>query len=163
TDRLQWLNLLRAERQVCQEHLLRRATRERTGEKKTLGVRAPEALQLARLVVALDTFGDYAGIECSRQSQDALDDGGTVGKHQALHERPIDLERVDRKLVQVAQRRIPGPEVVEIDFHAEFAQLAEHLRSDVRTVHQGRLRDFETEVARLQSRRVNRLFDDEQE
>src|SRR5437667_8091083 len=88
TDRLQWLDLLRAERQVCQEHLLRRATRERTGEKKTLGVRAPEALQLARLVVALDTFGDYAGIECSRQSQDALDDGGTVGKHQALHERP---------------------------------------------------------------------------
>ena len=142
---------LRAERLVGHEQFLDGPGRQRTREEEALGVRAPEALQLARLHVALDSFGDHAGVERSGQRQDALDDGRTVGEQQALHERAVDLERVDRKLVQVAQRRIAGPEVVEIDFHAEVAQLAEQLRGLVGAVHQRGLRDFEAEVARLQS------------
>ena len=75
------------------------------------------------------------------------------------NERSI-FERVDRQLVQVAQRRVAGAEVVEIDFHAEVAQLAQQLRGDGRAVHQRRLGDFEAQVARLQPGAVHRLLDD---
>src|SRR5204863_4823794 len=78
-------------------------------------------------------------------------------------ERSVDLERVDRQLVQVTQRRVAGPEIVQVDFHAEVAKLAEQLRGRVRAVHQRGLRDFEAKVARLQSGVMNRLLDEREE
>src|SRR2546428_51915 len=80
-----------------------------------------------------------------------------------LVERAVDLERVDRQLVQVTQRRIAGAEIVQIDFHAELAQLLEQFRGRGGAVHQRGLGDFETQVARLQSRVMNGLLDDREE
>ena len=98
------LALLRAEGRVGRQHLLDRRHRQRTREEKALRVSAAEALQLARLHLALDSFRDDAGLHRPSERQDAFDDRRTIGEKKALDEGPIDLERVDRQLVQMAQR-----------------------------------------------------------
>ena len=74
----------------------------------------------------------------------------TAGQQQAAHKRPVDLQGVHWQLVQVAQRRIARAEVVEIDLHAEIAQLAQHFRRDIRAVHQRRLGDLDPQIRGLQ-------------
>src|SRR6266851_2631382 len=118
----------RAKRTTGPDERLGRLHRQRTGEQEALSVRAAEPLQLSRLHLALNPFGHHAGFERAGQRQDALDNGGPPGKQQAVHERPVDLEGVHGQLVQVAQRRVAGPEVIEIDLHAEVAQFAKHER-----------------------------------
>ena len=49
----------------------------------------------------------------------------------AGHERAVDLQRVHRELLQVAQRTIAGAEVVEADPHADGAQLGSTPRTCV--------------------------------
>ena len=137
--------------------------RQRTREQVALRVRAAEPLELARLHFALDPFGDHAGVERPGQREDALDDGRTSGQQQAGDERSVDLERVHRQLVQVAQRRIAGPEVVEIDLDAEVAQLAQHVRGLAGTIQQRGLRDFHAQVGRPQPGLPHRLLDDARE
>ena len=46
------------------------------------------------------------------------------------HERPVDLDRVERQVLEVRQRRVAGPEVVEDELDAELAaQPAQRRRS----------------------------------
>src|SRR3546814_1520122 len=65
---------------------------------------------------SLDPLGDQADAERARQRGDRLDDrrvlraGGDVA-HEAL----VDLQAVDRKALEVAERRIAGAEVVDRD------------------------------------------------
>src|SRR5688500_337410 len=83
------------QRYVRGNELLGRLDRDRTREEEALRVRAAQALQLLRLLLVLDTFGDHPRVERSRQRQDALDDRRPVRLQEILHERPIDLQRVD--------------------------------------------------------------------
>src|SRR5436190_1377385 len=160
---LRRLGLFRAERTMGDEQIFDSLRRQRTREEIALGVRAPEAHELARLQLFLDAFGNHARLERSRQREDALDDRRAIREQQALDERAVDLERVDWQLVQMTQRREAAAEIVQIDLHAELPQLAEQLRGLIGAVHQRRLGDLESEVAWLQSRIMNGLLDDPQE
>ena len=81
---------------------------ERLGEQKALSVAATHVSQASQLTARLDTFSDDVRSNASRQPDNALDDGGllTLGAEVA-DKRPIDLERVDREPVKIAQRRVP--------------------------------------------------------
>ena len=94
------------ERYIPGEQRLDGVGAQRPREEVALGMRAPEALEFARLGWGLDAFGDHAGLERAGEREDAFDDRRAIGEQQACHERAVDLERVDRQLVQVAQRRV---------------------------------------------------------
>src|SRR4030095_9732541 len=99
-----------------------------------------------------------AGVQRACERQDAFDDGRTIREQKTAYERTIDLERVHRKLVQVAERRVAGTKIIEIDFHAEVAQPAQDLRDLHRILHQRRLGDLQPEVRWIQLGGVNRLL-----
>jgi hypothetical protein len=68
-----------------------------------------------------------------------------------VDERAVDLQRVDRQPAQVAERRIPGAEVIERDPHAELAHLAQLVAALVDRLHQHRFGDLEIEAAIFRS------------
>src|ERR1700687_1252041 len=100
--------------------------RKRPGEQVTLRPRAAQAAQRRDLLLGLDALGDDLDAEPLAEHEDGLDDLdlAVVGGHR-LYERAIDLERVDRQLVQVAERRIAGAEVVDSQLNAQRAQALE--------------------------------------
>src|SRR5438876_5970056 len=124
--------------------------RDRAGEEIPLGALAPEPPQELRLLQGLHAFGYDVDPEALSQHEDALDDLdlALVVSHGA-HEGTVDLEGVDGQLVQVAERRIPGPEVVDAQAHARGPQVRER-RSCRRTVSdQHALRQLEAKSRRL--------------
>src|SRR5262249_39677967 len=64
------------------------------------------------------------------------------------HERTIDLDGVDGKRAQVAQRRIAGAEVVERDADADVAKLPQNGFCRIGVVQQRGLGDLELEAMR---------------
>ena len=64
-------------------------------------------------------------------------------------ERDVDLERVDREVLQVRERRVAGAEVVDRDREAFVAQLVQHLADRVEVVQQARLGHLELDPRRL--------------
>src|SRR4029453_17616554 len=84
---------------------------------------AAEALELLRLHRAFDAFGHDAGFERPRERENAFNDRRALGKQETSDERPIDLQGIDRKLVQVAQRRVARSEIIKIDLYAEVPKL----------------------------------------
>ena len=71
----------------------------------------------------------------------------------------VDLQRVDRQMPQVRQRRIAGPEVVDRDPHAEFAQFAKARDDGVGVADQHALGDLKDQQAGREARRRQRLAD----
>ena len=137
--------------------------RQRAREEEPLGIPTSEALELARLGFAFHAFGHDAGVQGAGQRHDALDDGRAVGEQERAHERTVDLERVDRKSVQVAQRRVPRAEVIEVDLHAELAQAVQHVRHVARVAHQGGFGDLESQGLRPDPGVLDRLLDEPHE
>ena len=64
---------------------------------------------------------------------------------EALDERAVDLDRVERQVLEVRQGRVAGPEVVEDELDAELAQRPQRSRPGLRLVHQDALGDLELE------------------
>ena len=60
-------------------------------------------------------------------------------------ETPVDLDLVDGKSVQVLQRGVPGPEVVDRHAHAELAQATEHAYAGLEVDHHRVLGDLDVE------------------
>jgi len=59
-----------------------------------------------------------------------------------LHERLIHLHFVHRQFLQVAQRRVPCPEVVDRDLHPHLTQPPEHILGPGRLSHHSPLSDL---------------------
>ena len=89
-------------------------------------------------------FGNHAQSQPARQGDDRLRDRGVarVG-FDVGDERNVDLERVDREVLQVRQARVPGAEIVDRHREAFLAQVLQHLLDRVEVVQQARLGDFE--------------------
>ncbi len=68
------------------------------------------------------------------------------------HERPVNLQRLDREPMQRLQRRISGAEVVDVQREAVLVQLEQHPLGQVGVVHDDGLGDLEHDVARLEIR-----------
>src|SRR5216684_1308861 len=89
-----------------------------------LRVRAVQLLQNRELLGRLHPLGDDFEVEALRQGEDGVHDLRPLLRlADALDEAAVDLERVDGELVQVAERRVAGAEVVEIEAHAHRPQL----------------------------------------
>ena len=65
-------------------------------------------------------------------------------------ERPVDLHRVDRELLEEHQRRVARPEVVERELDAELVQLVEEPPGRVQVSEEELLGDLEGEQRRVE-------------
>ena len=67
----------------------------------------------------------------------------------ALHEALVDLQIVDRQTVQVTQRRVARPKIVDGDTHSQGPQFGELPGSVLAVPHQHSLGEFHLQIARL--------------
>ena len=83
---------------------------------------ATDALEECELRRILDAFRDHAEPEDPRHRDDGFDDRrrSVIGEHLG-DERAVDLDRIDREALQIAQRRVTRAEIVEREPHAELA------------------------------------------
>ena len=97
----------------------------RAGEQEPLRVVAAELLEPLVLCGPFDPLGDAAEVEHAGQADDrGRESALPIVAVNAVDEPLVDLEDVDRQLEDVAQRRVPGAEVVDRDPDAELAQRA---------------------------------------
>src|SRR5947199_98672 len=96
----------------------------------------------------LAALGDHVHLQAVGHRDDRARDGNVVlGMRQVAHEAPVHLEVVDRKELEVAERRIAGAEVVDGEVHPHRAQIAHELHRLVRIPHHHAFGDFELEDA----------------
>ena len=117
-------------------------------------------VEKVELRLGADAFGDDAQPQAARQRDDRLGDRGVAGIGLEVgDERDVDLERVDREVLQVRQARVAGAEIVDRHRKALLAQLLQHLADGVEIVQQARLGDLELDPRRLAARVAHDLGD----
>ena len=80
------------------------------------------------------------------------DDGGAVfPRFDAAHERPIELQGIDRKLAKMRERGVAGAEIVDADANSRRAELHEQALDGGRILHRHALGQFEHEASRLKT------------
>jgi len=107
-----------------------RVRRHRPRDAEALCVVAADVQQQAAVLDALHALGHHRAVERLRQPDDALHDGEVVAVlvHVA-DEGLVDLQLAGRQALQVQQRGVAGAEVVEREFHPQFAA-GGHQRAD---------------------------------
>src|SRR5690606_25122303 len=80
---------------------------------------APELLEAARLLLQLDSLRDRLQLQRAAERDDRAHQRwlDALVSH-VVDERLVDLEDVDREALQVAERRVARPEVVDRQPHA---------------------------------------------
>ncbi len=76
-------------------------------------------LQKGELLRRFDALGHDPLFEALAHRNDGTDDGIAGIAVDVLHERLVDLERVDRETPQIAQTGIAGAKVIDGNLHAE--------------------------------------------
>jgi hypothetical protein len=85
-----------------------------------LPITAAEAVEVLQLRGSFYPFGYDIQTERSSQADQEPDDlVGLFMLAYPSHERSVDLERVNRELLKIAERAIPSAEVVEADTHSD--------------------------------------------
>src|SRR3546814_2317649 len=91
---------------------------------RALEIIAVEVLKEARLPVVLDPLGDNLQLEAVTEiDYRAHDLHRARVAPEILEEGLVDLDAVEIEILQVAEARIAGPEIVQHDLDAELAQL----------------------------------------
>src|SRR5687768_16584995 len=95
--------------------------RDRTGIEIALDSVAAERLDKAPLLGGRNPFGHRLHAEAAGEGYDGADDGEAlrVPLGNGMDEAAVDLERVERRLAQIAERRIAGAEIVHGEADAE--------------------------------------------
>ena len=108
---------------------------ERSGPGDVVALRevdAELAQQLERLGV-LDALGDGLQAEAARERDDRLDDVGAGRvRREVAHELDVDLEEVERELLEVGEAAVAGAEVVEGELAAERVRRSAKRRAATR-------------------------------
>jgi hypothetical protein len=115
--------------------------------------------QLERLRI-LDTLGDRLQLEAARERDDGLDDvaAGRVGREVA-DELDVDLQEVERQLLEVGEAAVARAEVVERELAAEVVQvLGERARGGL-VRDQRRLGYLEHEQGRIRAAPLDAVVD----
>ena len=86
-----------------------------------------------------------------RDLHDGLYEQRSGAAEDVAHERAVDLEQVDRELLEVGERRVAGPEVVDGEPDAEVAQPPEPDGRRRRVLHQRAFGDLEDQALRLEA------------
>ena len=88
---------------------------------------------------------------------DQLDDlGAAAVSCHAADERAVDLHGIGRQALQIGERAVPDPEIVDGDLHPEIAQLRERAQDAIRFCHEHRLGDLEGKPLRRDLRALQR-------
>src|SRR3546814_7329105 len=79
-----------------------------------LDVAAPQLADQREFVLQFDALGGGLHAQRFGERDDRLDDRGVAvaGDRRAAHERLVDLDLVERRFLQIAERRIAGAEIV---------------------------------------------------
>src|SRR5215467_5140894 len=134
------------------EERLEMLGRHRPREEEALALVAAQVLQLETLLVGLDAFRRHVHVEALGHGDHRAHDGAVAALvAEPLHEGAVDLERVHREALEIAERRVPGAEVVDGEPHAQVLELAELGESGGRVLHHHALRDLELEAAGVEN------------
>ena len=100
--------------------------RARRADEVALHLRAAFRAHPIGLLLGLDAFGGRRHAQADAEPGDGAHDGEGVhiGRRQIADEAAIDLDLVEGKLAQIAQRGIAGAEIVQRDAHADVVQPA---------------------------------------
>ena len=106
--------------------------------------------------MGLGALGGRVHAEALGERDDGADDRGVAAARHggAAHEALVDLDLVERRLLQIAERRIAGAEIVEREADAERLQLGEHVVGRFAFDQEHALGDLELELARLRVREL---------
>src|SRR5215472_10050568 len=107
------------------EERLEMLGRHRPREEEALALVAAQVLQLETLLVGLDAFRGHVHVEALGHGDHRAHDGAVAALvAEPLHEGAVDLERVYREALEIAERRVAGAEVVDGEPHPQVLELA---------------------------------------
>ncbi len=116
----------------------------RVGEVIALGEVASQRAEMLRLLGRLAALCHHGQAQGASQADDRRDDGRVFRvPPQHAHERAVDLQHVHVEAPEVAQRGIPGAEVVDGQAHAETAEPVQDPEGDAGRVDEDALRDLQ--------------------
>ena len=126
--------------------------RRRPAVEEALPAVAPQGAELDRLFSQLDALGHRVRPQGAGEVDDRRDQGRCRrAPVKLVDEAPVDLDGVDRERSEVAERRVPGAEVVDGELHADGLQLGEDAGRPVDVESQHGLGDLEHQTRRRQS------------
>ena len=118
----------------------------------TLGGIAAERAHRVQNLGALDALGHRRHAEAVSHLDRRLDDDRAVHVLADLcDQRPVDLDLPRRKPLQVGQRRVAGPEVVDGYAYAQLGQFLDDAQCALGVLHERALGDLERQQLRGQS------------
>ncbi len=121
----------------------------RRREEEPLGHVAAELARAVALQLGLDAFRDDLHPERMGHLRGGEHDGVVgVARAESRHERLIDLELIERELLQVAERRVPRAEVVDGESDPEILQPPQRRDRRVDVVEEHALGDLEAQQRR---------------
>src|SRR5262245_34212100 len=139
--------------QILPQHPGALLGRRRHREAVALDLVAAVCGEQLELLLRLDSLGHDLELEAVSQAD------YREGDHRVLRigrdvadERVVDLERVDRKALQVSEARVAGAEVVDGDLHARVLEPAQRARRALGIAHQKRLGELELDERRVDAR-----------
>ena len=125
----------------------------RDGRRKKIALRfvATVSREEFELRGVFDTLGDDGEIEAVRERDDRAGNERVVGIGVRVpYERAVDLQRIERKALEVTKARVAGAEVVDRERDAERLQLAQRLLRFAGVVHQRAFRDLDLDQLRFE-------------
>ena len=109
-------------------HLVGALVGQRPAEQIALDGVAAEVAHPLEILGGLDAFGGDVHPEALGELDDRLDDRDVLRPRAGFaDEAAVDLQLVEDRLVQIADRRIAGAEIVERDADAERAEALQHV------------------------------------
>ena len=104
----------------------------RLGVEIALHVVAPDALHEVGLPRSLDALGYERGVQPPRQPRHGTDDDASASVGVARKEAQVELDDVDRQVLQDVERGVPASEVVHLDDVPAVVELVEDSLDELR-------------------------------
>ena len=126
--------------------------RQRRGEQETLQLGTAGLAQEGGLFGGFHALGDHRLVQPARHRDDrAGDRGGVRIADHVAHEHTVDLQGVDREVLQVGKAAVAGAEVVQRQPHAALPDTAQQAAGGVAAGHHHALGQLEFEQARVEA------------
>ena len=122
---------------------------DRPSQKEPLALVASERRKLPELAVRLDALADDRHPKGVGHGDDGINDlTAPVVAGYLLDEAAVDLQDVHVQALQVGERRVPGPEVVQGEEHPELGQRRQGRSRVAELTNDCRLGDLQAELGR---------------
>src|SRR3954447_1518280 len=111
------------------------------------------------LLIGLDAFDHHRHAKVGTEPCNAAQQRQRPIGVDALEEGAVDLHFLQREIVQIAEARVAGAEIVQRDSDADRVQLRQHVMRQLSVAQQRGLGDFDLEAMRWQSGNLQRVTD----